>query len=217
MKFLAVFLVALLTFSFPVAAAPSRHRQGGSGSRGGSNRGGGRKGGGGAPAAGGAGGAVVAAPPATGDGQGGDNNEGGAPVAAPATGGQGGLAIDPALIPDFGVVRGVDRDAVQIGSCSGSNGSKVVLIQCSCPPDRDVFLQRLSEAVAAGESEGVPVSFNNDASDTSPEAQRERATAGIIVLQNFNGKKASGCPAVSAPNFLIQQQTGVRSDKVFIS
>lgn len=208
MQFLALLLLAVLSISLPIDAAPLRQKHH-SGCRGSRCRGKGGNGGAGS-AAGGAG----SPPPNVGDGV---VNAPSADVGDVATGGSStGLAINPNLVPQFGVVRGTDADAVQVGSCTGSTGTKTVLIPCACPPDRDAFLQKLSSAVAAGNSEGVPISFNNDASDLSPEAERSRATAAIIVLQNFNGRKGSGCPGAAAPNFLLQQQTGVRSDRVFV-
>ena len=116
------------------------------------------------------------------------------------------------LVPQFGVVPGTGRDAVQKGSCSGSDGQKQVLIPCSCPPDRGQFISKLQDAVSSGSFLGEPITFNTDASDQSPETNKARATAALIVLQSFNGQKGSGCPAASAPNLRTQQLSGIRNN-----
>jgi len=120
------------------------------------------------------------------------------------------------LVPQFGVVKGTNANAQQVGSCDGFNGQASVLIPCFCPPDRDVFLQRLGQAMADGNVLGEPIQFSNDATDQSEETNRLRATALVVVLQNFNGTKGVGCPAASAPNFLSQQRTGILSNKIFV-
>jgi hypothetical protein len=45
--------------------------------------------------------------------------------------------VDEGLVPDFGVERGV-LSTTQPGACFGLND---VNMQCTCPPDRDVFLE----------------------------------------------------------------------------
>jgi len=119
------------------------------------------------------------------------------------------LAINPALVPDFGVARGVNADAEQAGSCDGQNAAgDRVLIPCFCPPDRADFVYRLAAAVAAGAVLDQAIVFSNDAADTSEETVRARATAAIVLLQSFNGTKGVGCPAASAPTFLRVQRSG---------
>ncbi len=125
-------------------------------------------------------------------------------------------AVDPTLVPQFGILKGAGANVRQEGSCDGFNGVNAVLIPCFCPPDLDVFLQHLSDAVVAGNVLGQPIQFSNDATDTSEDTNRARATAMIILLQNFNGTQGVGCPASSAPNFLSQQKTGIRSDITFV-
>ncbi|KLU86916.1 hypothetical protein MAPG_05923 [Magnaporthiopsis poae ATCC 64411] len=119
-----------------------------------------------------------------------------------------GAAISPDLVPAFGVERGVNADARQRGSCDGANG---VLISCSCPPDRAAFIAKLSDAVAQGSVFGTPITFDRDPANQSPAANKDRATAMLVVLQSFDGAKGVGCPGAAAPNFVAQQRTGVRS------
>lgn len=45
--------------------------------------------------------------------------------------------------------------------------------------------------------------------DTS--TNKNRATAMIITLQSFTGKKGVGCPGASTPELISQQKTGVVS------
>lgn len=104
-------------------------------------------------------------------------------------------AFDASLVPEFGVEAGQQPDGR--GNCVGNNG---VLIPCECPPDRDVFVQLVQEAAAAGNSEGVPISFPTG---NSNEDARARIGASIVVLQNLNGRGV-GCPA-AATTFLQQQ------------
>ena len=54
-------------------------------------------------------------------------------------------SIDPTLVPDFGITVGVASSTPN--NCVGNNG---VLIPCTCPPDRDAFVQKVGEAVAGG-------------------------------------------------------------------
>lgn len=119
-----------------------------------------------------------------------------------------GAAISPDLVPSFGVERGVNANARQRGSCDGAGG---VLISCNCPPDRAAFIAKLSDAVAQGSVFGTPITFDRDPANQSPAANRNRATAMLVVLQSFDGAKGVGCPGAAAPNFVAQQRTGVRS------
>lgn len=83
------------------------------------------------------------------------------------------------------------------GNCLGLGNVK---IPCSCPPNRQDFLQKVQAAVAAGNSAGVPVKFPLDGSSASKKA---RIQTSIVVLQNLNGRGV-GCPA-AATTFLAQQ------------
>jgi len=49
----------------------------------------------------------------------------------------------------------------------------------------------------------------NDASDTSVQTNRDRATAMVQVLQSLSGNKGQGCPGVAYPVLVNQQRTGV--------
>ncbi|CAI6332430.1 unnamed protein product [Periconia digitata] len=104
-------------------------------------------------------------------------------------------AFDASLVPEFGIEAGQQPDGA--GNCIGNNNVK---IPCSCPPDRQEFIQKVQAAAAAGNSEGVPVEFPTDNSSASEKA---RIGTSIIVLQNLNGL-GQGCPA-AATNFLAQQ------------
>jgi hypothetical protein len=104
-------------------------------------------------------------------------------------------AFNAALVPEFGVQAGQQPDGT--GNCIGI---KNVKIPCSCPPDRQDFIQKVSAAAASGQSEGVPINFPTDNSNASEKA---RIGASVIVLQNLNGK-GKGCPA-AATTFLAQQ------------
>ncbi|TLS21426.1 uncharacterized protein PpBr36_10147 [Pyricularia pennisetigena] len=125
--------------------------------------------------------------------------------------------LNPDLVPSFGVIPNTNRDAQQPGSCDGFTGAEIVLIPCSCPPDREVFLSRLRDAIAVGSFVDEPVVFSNDASDDSPATNRVRADAMLVVLQSLSGVRGVGCPAASAPNFLEMQRSGVRINGTFIA
>jgi hypothetical protein len=123
--------------------------------------------------------------------------------------------VDETLVPEFGVIRGTDPDVLQVGSCTGFNG-QFVPIPCTCPPDRNQFINALNNALEAGNVEGEPITFSNNASDQSVATNKQRATACVIVLQSFNGEKGNGCPVASAPNFKTQQDTGIWSNEIIV-
>lgn len=125
-----------------------------------------------------------------------------------------------AFLPNFGVVAGTNQDANK--NCQGiSPAGKIVPIQCECPPDRAAFLSKLSSALAAGKV-SVPddrkkihefsITFSITAAGNDVAANKERATAALTVLQNFNGTFGTGCPAVSVPNIQSMQNNGIRVD-----
>ena len=115
-------------------------------------------------------------------------------------GGNGGNGFNAALVPDFGVQAGTNPDGT--GNCAGINGK---LIPCSCPPNRNDFVQKVQAAAAAGNSAGVPVSFPTD---NSAGSQRARINTSLVVLQNFSGTKGVGCPAVSTT--FLQQLSAIQ-------
>jgi hypothetical protein len=123
--------------------------------------------------------------------------------------------VDKTLVSEFGVVRGTDPNVLQIGSCNRFNG-QLVLIPCTCPPDRNPFINALNNALEVGKVKGEPITFSNDASDQSEAINKQRATACVIVLQSFNGEKGNGCPVASTPNFKNQQDMGIWSDKIIV-
>ncbi|PFH54045.1 hypothetical protein AMATHDRAFT_136380 [Amanita thiersii Skay4041] len=111
--------------------------------------------------------------------------------------------VDPALVPDLGVQRGVNPTGS--GDCDGITNpqGQVVKIPCSCPPDRDTFIKALSENVAQGRAinnPSVSVTFPTDDSNASKAA---RIQASLITLQNLNGPGV-GCPAAST-TLLVRQ------------
>jgi len=107
--------------------------------------------------------------------------------------------VDPSLVPEFGVQAGVNPDGT--GNCDGIKNpqGQIIKIPCSCPPDRNTFIQQLSNNAAAGHAinnPGVALSFSNDAADRSNPTEIARVQASIITLQNLNGPGV-GCPAAS--------------------
>ena len=100
-------------------------------------------------------------------------------------------AVNPALVPDFGVTRGIPT--AQAGTCQGLNGAT---IPCFCPPDRQPFIDRLNQYVDAGNAFGIPVSFPEGNDGASITAQNN---ALVVTLQNFNNTaKGVGCPQGAA-------------------
>ncbi|KXN82825.1 hypothetical protein AN958_02099 [Leucoagaricus sp. SymC.cos] len=130
-----------------------------------------------------------------------------AALTAPASGG-----VDPALVPDFGHQAGLNPTGT--GDCDGitNDAGQVVKVPCSCPPDRNSFIQALSQNVAAGHAvnnPSVPVSFPTDNSNASKAA---RIQAALVTLQNLKGPGV-GCPAAST-TFLVSLQYPYGSVKV---
>ncbi|KAK0625397.1 hypothetical protein B0T17DRAFT_492485 [Bombardia bombarda] len=134
-----------------------------------------------------------------------------APEPVPQAGGSFG-AVDPQFIPpSFGVVANQGR--VDSVTCTGINGA---LIPCNCPPARDdaKFLGGLNAALTQGffpnPSIKTPITLAkfNDASDKSPNTNKQRATAMIQVMQSLSGTLGKGCPGVSFPTLINQQRTG---------
>lgn len=94
------------------------------------------------------------------------------------------------LTPDFGVIPGQQPDGT--GNCVTPIAAPK--ISCNCPPPRDQYLARLTADVQNGASFGLPVPFPTG-SDT--ESQKVRFQTMLTVLQNINGAKGKGCPAIS--------------------
>lgn len=111
------------------------------------------------------------------------------------------LSIDLTLIPEFGLMAGQDPNGS--GSCTSADN---ILIPCSCTPERQEFIEKVSLAVASGNVLGTPITFNVDPLAQSDRDIFNRATTCLVVLQSFNGTRGVGCPAVSAPNILNQQK-----------
>ncbi|KAF1953849.1 hypothetical protein CC80DRAFT_537127 [Byssothecium circinans] len=97
-------------------------------------------------------------------------------------------AIDPALVPDFGVKP--NQKIANSADCQGINNSR---IPCQCPPNRQTFITKLNQFVDAGNAFGSPVKFPQG---TDAASQKTRTNALILTLQNLNGKGV-GCPLVS--------------------
>jgi hypothetical protein len=115
-----------------------------------------------------------------------------APAPAPAAGG-----VDPALVPEFGFSAGVNPTGTGDcdGAVKGANG-QAIKIPCACPPDRNVFLQKLSANVAAGHATNNPSVAVTFPTGNSNADKAGRIIASLITLQNLNGP-GQGCPAVS--------------------
>jgi hypothetical protein len=110
-------------------------------------------------------------------------------------------SIDSSLIPEFGLRAGQNPNGS--GSCATADN---ILIPCFCPPDRNEFIEKVNLAVASGNVLGTSVTFNVDPLAQSDKDKLDRATTCLIVLQSFNGTRGVGCPAVSAPHILNQQE-----------
>ena len=105
-------------------------------------------------------------------------------------------SVNPDLVPQFGVTAGQDKS--KSGTCLGINN---VRIPCTCPPDRDQFISKLSQFVAAGNAFGTKTPFPED---DSKKSQITRIQTSIVALQNFDGQPGKGCPAAST-TFLAQK------------
>jgi len=112
--------------------------------------------------------------------------------------------VDPALVPQFG--HAADVNPTGTGDCDGAvNGAngQPIKVPCSCPPDRDTFIQKLNANVNAGHATNnpsVPVTFPTGNDNAS---QAARIEACLVTLQNLNGP-GQGCPA-SSTTFVAQQ------------
>lgn len=113
-------------------------------------------------------------------------------------------AIDPALVPEFGLAAGINPTGT--GDCDGITNAagNVVKIPCFCPPNRADFIASLEANVAAGRvvnNPGVSVSFPTG---NSKDEKLQRMQAALVTLQNLRGPGV-GCPAAST-TFLAQQK-----------
>ncbi|KAM0754397.1 hypothetical protein T439DRAFT_352411 [Meredithblackwellia eburnea MCA 4105] len=112
-----------------------------------------------------------------------------APANPPVTGEGTTGGVDVNLIPDFGVTAGVNPDGT--GNCQGVNN---ILIPCSCPPPRDLFVNDLIQNVQAGHAINntavAGLTFPNGADKGSVLARLNTAT---VTLQNLFGAGV-GCP-----------------------
>ncbi|KAL0565911.1 hypothetical protein V5O48_016107 [Marasmius crinis-equi] len=119
-----------------------------------------------------------------------------APAASPAKAG----GVDPALVPDFGHQAGLNPTGT--GDCDGIPGAPK--IPCTCPPDRQAFIDSLSANVAAGHAVKNPSVAVTFPTGQSVDDKKARLQASLVTLQNLNGPGV-GCPAVST-TFLKQLQ-----------
>jgi len=116
------------------------------------------------------------------------------------------VGVNPTLVPQFGHAAGLNPTGT--GNCGGvTNAAGVVIeVPCSCPPDRNSFIQSLNANVNAGHAVNNPsiaVSFPNDPNDQSKASQLARIDAALLTLQNLRGPGV-GCPAAST-TFVAQQ------------
>jgi len=105
--------------------------------------------------------------------------------------------VNEALIPQFGFQPGVNPTGT--GDCDGAvNGAdgQPIKIPCSCPPDRQTFVQDLNNNVAAGHAINNPSVAITFPEDNSQASQLARINAATVTLQNLNGP-GEGCPVVS--------------------
>jgi hypothetical protein len=95
-----------------------------------------------------------------------------------------------ALVPEFGVKTGDGDDGT--GNCITPFAA--AKIPCTCPPPRAQYLAQLTAAVQAGNTFGLPAPFPTGTDNAS---QIARFQTMLAVLQNINGAKGRGCPAIS--------------------
>lgn len=105
-------------------------------------------------------------------------------------------AVDPALVPDLGLQAGLNPTGT--GDCDGIPNAQGVPIKipCSCPPDRQTFINALNANVAAGHAVNNPSVSVTFPTDDSKGSKLARITASVVTLQNLRGPGV-GCPAVS--------------------
>jgi hypothetical protein len=105
--------------------------------------------------------------------------------------------VNEALIPQFGFQSGVNPTGTGDcdGAVKGANGEPIK-IPCSCPPDRQTFVQDLNQNVAAGHATNNPSVLVSFPEDNSTASQLARLNAATVTLQNLNGP-GKGCPVVS--------------------
>ncbi|KAH8927544.1 hypothetical protein BT69DRAFT_1277933 [Atractiella rhizophila] len=113
------------------------------------------------------------------------------PAPAPAAGNTNG--VDASRVPEFGVTPGVP-DPAGSASCVGVNGK---LIPCTCPPNRDEFIQQMIANVGVGHAVNNPaVSVPAFPSGNSLQDIETIFTISTITLQNLKGPGV-GCPQVA--------------------
>ena len=133
--------------------------------------------------------------------------------------------VDPSLVPEFGLASGINPTGT--GDCDGIKNAagQVVKIPCSCPPDRNSFiqvslklqasehcylnpdflrLQSLNANVNAGRAVNNPSVAVSFPTDNSIASQLARLQTAIVTLQNLKGPGV-GCPAAST-TFVAQQK-----------
>jgi len=122
-----------------------------------------------------------------------------APASKPAA-----SSVNPALVPEFGLAAGLNPTGT--GDCDGIPNAQGVPIKipCSCPPDRNSFIQSLSANVAAGHAVNNPTIQLSFPTDNSKASKLARLNAAVVTLQNLRGPGV-GCPAAST-TFTAQAQ-----------
>lgn len=95
-----------------------------------------------------------------------------------------------ALVPDFGVQAGQGDDGA--GNCVTPVAP--AKIPCTCPPPRDQYLSQLTTAVQTGKTFDLPAPFPTG---SDKQSQIVRLQTMLSVMQNVNGAKGKGCPAIS--------------------
>jgi len=113
-------------------------------------------------------------------------------------------AVDPALVPEFGLQAGLNPTGT--GDCDGVPGAngQPIKIPCSCPPDRAAFIAALDANVEAGRAVNNPSVAVSFPTDDSKASRLARMTTAIVTLQNLRGPGV-GCPAAST-TFVAQQR-----------
>jgi hypothetical protein len=112
--------------------------------------------------------------------------------------------VDPALVPEFGHQAGLNPTGT--GDCDGITNAagQVVKVPCSCPPDRNAFIQSLNANVAAGHAVNNPSVSVTFPTGNDKASQLARINAALVTLQNLHGPGV-GCPAAST-TFVAQQK-----------